>query len=528
MAVTNRAKGAARTPAWAARGKLRLAHIPGGPADAARLVYAGLWDKTPAGLLSAGRYNAEFVNELVSKKINAVCLTWSPGFSLEGDVPQWELIAALLPALKKKKIRAIADISMTGCFAAELLPRVPEAKSWLERQQDGKPIAHRNDNCLQMNVQHEGWRQYVAHKVRMAAGAGFDGFFFSDVYAAESEGAGFLRWLREIALAARPPDADADEPLFYSASVLPEIAASSNLKWLPAIAKATIDAPDPHGNAGNLIALKALYELAGRDLTFVCGIPEGATEKQCRVAAAEILACGGACHGLRIPAHYQAWCAEHPELFGNADPINSVAVLIEDSGQPVDAHAFDPLLRHGIQFDVIPVLEVEKFDLKKYRVLSAMNLTSIPETLAAALKTFSNQHGGTVLESRAHAAETRALSETGKGRTISYRGPLSGETAKLWLADIQNFGGEQPVVLEGTASIVALLWGKGTKRWVHFINYQSKPGDATVALPGCGGRKLTAHSPDDSAPELVNIETGTANAKFTLKGLQTYAIVEVN
>src|SRR5947209_3354928 len=157
MASTNHVKGAVRPPAWAARGKLRLAHVRGGPAEAAALIHRGQWDKSPAGLVSAGRYGIGFPDELAAAKIGAVCVTWSPGFSLEGDVPQWELIAKILPLLKKKKIRVIAEFSLTACFASELLPRVPEARSWLERLADGKPITRGNENCLQMNVQHEGW-----------------------------------------------------------------------------------------------------------------------------------------------------------------------------------------------------------------------------------------------------------------------------------------------------------------------------------------------------------------------------------
>ena len=531
MAVTNRAKGAAKTPAWAVRGKLRLAHVPGGPAEAARLVYSGLWDKTPAGLLSAGRYSAELVNELVARKINAVCLTWSPGFSLEGDVPQWELVAALLPLLKKKKIRAIADISLTGCFAAEFLPRVPEAKSWLERQPDGKPIAHRNDNCLQMNVHHDGWRQYIAHKVRMAAGAGFDGFFFSDVFAAEHESAECLAWLREVARSGRPAEPGADEPLLYSASARPGIAATANLKWLPSGTKPMLDPQENQSNASNILALKTLFELAGRDIAFVSGMPDSASEKVCRVAAAEILACGGACHGTRVPAQYQAFFMEHAELFGSADPINSVGLLIDPAALPPAeaAKAMDLLLRHGIQFDVIPAPELEKFDLKKYRAISTALCPATSEAAMAALKTFTAQQSGTLLECRGDAsAELRSVVETGKGRTITYRAPLSGDAATAWLADLQAFGGAQPVEVQTPGTAIAFLWGKGTRRWVHFINYASKPCAATVALPGCGGRKLTAFSPDDHAPELVDMETGTAHAKFTLKGLDTYAIVEVN
>ena len=526
MAATNRAKGATKTPGWAARGKLRLAHVPGGPAEAARLVYAGLWDKTPAGLLSANRYGAELVAELVAKKINAVVLTWSPGFSLEGDVPQWELVASLLPALKKKKIRAIADLSLTGCFAAELLPRVAEAKSWLERQADGKPVSHRNDTCLQMNVHHEGWRQYLAHKVRMAAGAGFDGFYFSDIYAVETEAAGFLTWLREIAHSARPPEAD--EMLFFCGSSLPALIAAGNLKWVDALAKPAIDTE--HSGA-NLIALKPCFELGGRDLGFVCGIAEGASEKEARVAAAEVLATGGACHGLRVPAAYQNFLAENGDLFGSADPVSSVALLVDGDAASLAELRSDSalalLLRHGIQFDVIPVGQLRSFDLKKYRVLIGTHLRTATPATSEALSTFASQFGGTLLQATSPDAP-RSEEEKGKGRILHHGMPLSAEGATAWLADVQRFAGEQPIEVESPAGLIALLWGKGTKRWVHFINYASKPCDATVALPGCGGRTLAAHSPDEPAPQLTVIETGTANAKFTLKGIQTYTIVEVN
>lgn len=526
MAATNRVKGAAKTPGWAVRGKLRLAHVPGGPAEAARLIYAGLWDKTPAGLLCANRYNAELITELAAKKINAVVLTWSPGFSLEGDVPQWELVASLLPLLKKKKIRAIADLSLTGCFAAELLPRIAEAKSWLERLADGRPVSHRTDTCLQMNVQHEGWRQYLAHKVRMAAGAGFDGFFFSDIFAIEPDAAGILTWLNEIAVSARPPESG--EMLFFCGSPLPALAAATNLKRLESMEKPAIDSD--RGGA-NLIALKAFFELAGRDLAFVCGSSDGASEKEARVAAAEILACGGACHGLHVPAAYQNFLAENAELFGSADPVNAVALLADGDAASLAKLGDDPalalLLRNNIQFDVIPAAQVAAFDLKKYRVLIGTHLgVATPETTET-LNTFASQFGGTALSATGSGA-ARSEEEKGKGRVLHHGMPLSAESAQVWLADIRRFAGEPPIEVESSGHVVAQMWGKGTKRWIHFINYASAPADATVAMPGCGGRTLAAHSPDDAAPLLSVIETGTANAKFTLKGIQTYAIVEVN
>ena len=536
MAGTNRVKGAVRPPAWAARAKLRLAHVRGGPAEAAALIHRGQWDKAPAGLVPVGRYGIGFTDELAAAKIDAVCLTWSPGFSLEGDVPQWELIAKLLPLLKKKKIRVIAEFSLTGCFAAELLPRVPEARSWLERRSDGKPIAHANENCLQMNVQHEGWRQYLAHKVRMAAGAGFDGFFFTDVVCQPADGADFLAMLKEAAQIGRIPETD--DFLFYTDSVAPDVVRATNIKWVASGARPPVDAQT---FGANIPGLKALFELGGRDRTMVCGIPDAATEKEARLAAAEVLACGGVCNGLRVPPRYRAFHAEHADIFAAADPVNTLAILADDEGGSFarlksDLNLLDPLLRNAIQFDVIPISDFASFDLRKYRVLSAMHIEKAPEPLDATLKAFATHHGGAVLyssavpESEGSAEPTAPAPRTetpeGKGVTIRYTLPLRPETKQLWLDDLHRLLQPPPVSIE-SGNLAVLVWGKGTRRWVHLLNYASKPCDATIALPGCGGRKLKVLSPDEKLPELTILETGSANARFTIKNMDTYAVVEV-
>src|SRR5690349_16207030 len=107
MAASNRSKGASKSPKWAQRHLLRMERVEGGPAYAAWEVLHNRWGNSPAGLLSACRYTPELADELAARHINAVCLSWSLGFSHEGDAAQWSAVAGLLPHLKKKKIRAI-------------------------------------------------------------------------------------------------------------------------------------------------------------------------------------------------------------------------------------------------------------------------------------------------------------------------------------------------------------------------------------------------------------------------------------
>src|SRR5579862_6687686 len=130
-----------------------------------------------------------------------------------------------------------------------------------------------------MNVQHEGWRQYLAHKVRMAAGAGVDGFFFTDLFCQPADGADFLNVLKEAARIGRIPETD--EFLFYSDSVAPDIVQASNLKWLACGQKPPVDA---QSFGANILTLKALFEVGGRDRVLVCGVPDGASEKEARLA----------------------------------------------------------------------------------------------------------------------------------------------------------------------------------------------------------------------------------------------------
>src|SRR5258705_5756969 len=123
MAVTNHPKIPEKAPAWAQRGKLRLCRIEGGPSSTAKMILLDGWDSSPEELLTTCRYGPELVDELIEKKMNAVILTWSPGFSHEGDTAQWKIVRELLPLLTKKKIKAIAQLSLTAAFRDEMLKR---------------------------------------------------------------------------------------------------------------------------------------------------------------------------------------------------------------------------------------------------------------------------------------------------------------------------------------------------------------------------------------------------------------------
>lgn len=72
-----------------------------------------------------------------------------------------------------------------------------------------------------------------------------------------------------------------------------------------------------------------------------------------------------------------------------------------------------------------------------------------------------------------------------------------------------------------------LLWGKGTRRWVHVLNYKSNATEVTLTLPDCGGRTTEVFSPDEQKPTLEVQESGAGRLKFKLSGLDVYAVVRI-
>ncbi|MCY3021116.1 MAG: hypothetical protein NTW87_19045 [Planctomycetota bacterium] len=576
MAVTNRAKGQFKPPSWAQRGKLRLAHVPGGPSEAAAMILSGTWDNAgnnPGNLMQAARYGPALVEELVAKGCNAVCLTWSLGFSDEGDKVQWEAVRNLLPLLRRKKIKAVAAVSLSYCFAEEMGKRFPNVADWQQRDSFGNVITFGGPGDkghypgpLLMDTRQAPWREYLRQKVSRALEAGFDGLIFTGLMCDPTGDVEFLNEARKLAREARGESAS--EFLFCcDAGATWPLNEIVNLKFHHCAAQPGYTADGELTT--NLAGLKFASEDGGRDKPFVAGVPfrddaappsteEGMKET---LAAAEIMAAGGMFCELAAPAAYVNFGVEHRRFYEGGDPVNTVAVL-SGNWDALDAGPGEReqelvtfLARHNVQFDVMPVRNHERFDLRKYKVIYAGHAHFIPDALVAALRSYAEASGGTVIASPVTGAfETpghlrlaarpfaldgppgRREKPVGEGRFIEYAPPRQmaevdlpelAELGSTLLDDIRACAGPPPIEVQAPDGLIALLWGKGTKRWVHVLNYRLEPCDATIALPGCGGRKIAAYSPDAQQPALSVLETGQARAAFALSGIETYAVVEV-
>jgi len=534
MAVTNQPKNGIKSPAWAQRGKLRLARVEGGPARAAALVLQETWDGSPQGLASMLRYAPALVEELAAKKINAVILDWSLGFSKEDNAIHREIVQSLLPILKKKKIRAIAEIAPDSCFPEELARRVPDALNWLKRDASNT-VQFINGKWALADTANAGWRKFVETSVVDAIDVGFSGVSFS-FFGESNAGAEFLRHLR-IPLRERLKEEFEQFAICVQPANDPVLSASANLLVRTAGIKSGFVGGLLHTNMADS---KYLFELNGRDVSFARGFSAGElTVPEAALAAAEAFATGGASADLRTPRSYQAFMADNGALFAGPQPVGNIGIILDDKAVFPSNDFVSLLARANLQFDVIPAHLFSNFDFKKYTLLSTLYLDEPSPELRQALAQFVERGGIWLAANEKEAADTRTQIQSGLGKHFFYSlPPLKVVTdpdaidhshflIDTLFPDIVAYCGEQPIHVDAPDGVVALLWGRGTRRWVHVLNYRAETVGATITLPNCGGRSLAVFSPDAKTPELEIIETGNAHCVFNLNCLETYAIVEI-
>jgi hypothetical protein len=555
MAASNRTKGAEKSPKWAQRASLRLAYIPGGPARAAENILQNTWDKSPLGLLPACRYSIELADELAARHINAVCLSWSIGFSHEGDAAQWSVVAALLPHLRKKKIRVLAEVALDKVYLEELSAKLPAASEWVHQPQTDEYRKLQGPNAAAVSIlklQQPEWRAYLEEKVRAGLKAGLDGFFFTSAGSDNPAVLAVVERLREII---------AGEPNAQEIAVYTNVCGDSrfnavcNIKWDPACMRPRVE----NGELiSNLPLWKLYFEDGGRDKSFAAGFLEGSMQDRlAQRAAAEVLAGGGAPSGLHLPENLLAFHAENEHLF-HGDPRGGLAVLMEGAGALYGAKvSTDPLcaalLRNSVQFDVLPITQLKVSGLRRYNAASAIHLAHLSAETIDQLHGFVARQGGTLFVSPGTGTRTaqgdpceppafllvdddgneRVEKPVGKGKVVVLPPPLQGflgsPQKEFGPALIEEIRSAAPVEIrvESSADMTALLWGKGTARWIHVINYGDQPADVTVGLPGCGGRKAEVYSPDEKKPAFELQDSGSGLVKFTLKSLDVYAVVAV-
>jgi hypothetical protein len=648
MAVVNRGRGADKPPKWFERGRARPAAKYAGPAEAAKIIFSGRWNYTPKQLAECVRGCDEksLIAELKAVCATQVRLVWSPGFSHAGDQAQWTLLRDLVPRLKRSRIHPIAYLSLTNCFWREMLPEVPEAEAWLQRDGQGRFVPYdfadyrgQEPDRRLLCVNQPGWRAYLKYKVSAAVEAGFAGLFFDNlfsrcqcatcreafrVYAEKKYGAA-LEWPTEEPQGVQGRDGAGARGLEFtealsdvsSATAVSRLALNAcrlealaaGLKELRQAAEAARERPaDPRvsiepllfyvnaheryplnevGNAllgedsvrpgfaadgkrliTNVGLWKFLFEDGGRDKPFENGIGRAAdvpdTPRSRVLAWAEELACGGAVveeSSQSLPEACSRFIAEHGDLYLKTDPVNPCGLVMREQGFLAEKKAaFSLLARRNIQFDVIPCEQLGRFALSRYRVLYLRDLRHIGDGEAEAFRQFAAQ-GGTLLATGDcgvgdqlfrprddyaladvfgvhYAPNLRGRFENsfGQGKAVFYPEKLEElwetdaacEWTEPFFQDLTVGIGKPPLTVEAPDGVCAFLWGRGTRRYVHLLNYRAEAvPEIRVTLPECGGRVFRAHSPDVPPPTVEPLEIGYGRDVFFVRGLDVYAVVEV-
>jgi hypothetical protein len=171
-------------PDWARPGAFRYLRLDGGPAAAekARLSewpFTAQQCETLAGLYTVHRQRV--LKLLAEAHVNWVWLTWSVGFSWEGEAQQRRQCAEMMAACKAHGIHVTAYMTGNNMFWHEMFRNDLRTVNWLRRDEAGLPITYfgKAERFL-AQMDHPEWIALQKRRLKAAVEAGAEAFFFDN------------------------------------------------------------------------------------------------------------------------------------------------------------------------------------------------------------------------------------------------------------------------------------------------------------------------------------------------------------
>jgi hypothetical protein len=128
-------------------------------------------------------YNPRTIEFLKAGHFNWVWVTWSNGFSLQTERPQWEQLRRYIDECHKNGIKVTAYVSISNIFWEDMLQNEPLfSPAWVVTARDGTPIYHRFPHRLTANISYPAWLTYSRTRIQEALAAGVDGFWIDNTF----------------------------------------------------------------------------------------------------------------------------------------------------------------------------------------------------------------------------------------------------------------------------------------------------------------------------------------------------------
>jgi hypothetical protein len=418
-------------PDWAQPGRLRCTRWDGGPLEAekGRLTEWPYYTSTDEQrVMEAVRnwYDLRTIEFLKAGHFNWVWVTWSNGFSLQTERPQWEQLRKYIDECHKNGIKVTAYDSISNMFWEDMLQNEPLfSPLWVATTRDGIPIYHRFPHRLNADISRPDWLSYSRTRIQEALAAGADGFWIDNT----SGGAGLdnvRRFLAEISQEASKvgrkivllsnynrsiytwaryqngvATEDGREPGYYPTDPQDErlVTNAGLLRYQVGISEGwrpvTAEYGGRHGGKWRMLTpmepKKWQLSLA-ESAAFQAALQtyfEGTFQRDLYFGNPKAL------ENLKAIGQYNQFLQENENYYTSPQSVAKLAIISDTSDRIVPL--LNDLAAMNVQFDILfNYQEPDLPTLKKYTVVLLPNTNPVSERLCANLAQFTRQ-GGTLI-----------------------------------------------------------------------------------------------------------------------------------
>jgi hypothetical protein len=531
-------------PVWAAPGKIRFARWDGGRIETAKAMLSG-WvgfnPPIPDYLDSMTNwYTPRTIRLLKEAGVNTITVTFSNGFSNATERGHQEQLKEYIVQCHREGIRVLAYESIANMFWEDMFENVPQSKDWVRMGAGGKPTPYSAGTYAKMGrvtrymarLAHPGWREYLKKRIDLAIEAGADGIFYDNnfnEYLYETYREMFQHGVarkRDFLLCGN----------FHSNTyvlnritnlistedgVEPGIYASANVTSQDAAKRQLVGIGDGYlvTNLGLYRVLAAfshgwkpvIVEDGKREISDRMSRPIPARRYQLALAEAmslgaaqQLFSEGAFADGLyrarpeameiwQAVGRYNRFQAANEALYTNAEPLASLAVVLDDASAGVAA--LNALAARNVPFRVLYEHDLTADHLRASRAVLVLARDQRPRAAAA-------------IESFAAAG--------GKAFRLSEASSIDALARDLLVAV------PPPFTIEAPAGVVAVATTQyvGQRLLIHLLNYGPEAaGRVRIEIRGTV-KSAALHSPDESRGALR-----VDGARIEVPRLDTYSVV---
>jgi hypothetical protein len=567
-------------PEWAAPGKIHFSRWDGGRIETAKAFLSGWPGLNPTdpdiAYTMTNWYDPKTVRFAKEGGINLVWITLSVGFSNQTEAAHREEVKRYIAECHRQGTHVMDYESIGNMFWEDMFAAVPESKSWVALDRDGKPIPYSAGTYKMMgritrymaDLANPEWRAYLMKRIDLAIESGADGLMYDNNF-----GNDLVSLYEQIGnyVSSRKKDfllmanfhsntyvlnrllncittEDGLEPGLYAKSSAGYAFASRQKYGLEIGEKLLI----------NNFGLLAIHETLTDGWKPVM-IEDGRRENEERMVGfttgprAQLSLAEKMSFGIALeeyvegrPAHqlitndptatamwrsvgkYNQFFTAHEDLYTRAHSVAPLAVILDDRSEGVPL--LDSLAARGVQFNVIYEHDVNRKLLLPYKAVALLTAELVRGSALESVEDFA-QKGGKVIA----AGNAARFDEKGASRPWSpfFRsGGGDGMAAyfeKLPPADqladtLKKACGDPRVRFHGPPGVLFHATEQGQRMLIHLLNYTLEPIDH-VDLDVEGQFQSARLLSPDSGASLEKTDLNHGVARLRIPRLAVYSVV---